>query len=59
MRFPCLYVISANVSSAASLNLVGRDGVRGKVNVNLTDEEVAKLRYSADTLKQVINNLEI
>lgn len=43
----------------STLNLVGRDGVRGKVNVTLTDEEVAKLRYSADTLKQVINNLEI
>lgn len=43
----------------STLNLVGRDGVRGKVNVTLTDEEVAKLHYSADTLKQVINNLEI
>ena len=43
----------------STLNLVGRDGVRGKVNVTLTDEEVAKLRYSADTLKQVITNLDI
>ena len=43
----------------STLNLVGDDGIRGKVNVPLTDEEVAKLRLSADTLKDVIKNLEI
>ena len=43
----------------STLNLVGSDGVRGKINMNLTDEEEAKLRHSADTLKDVINNLQI
>lgn len=43
----------------STLNLVGDGGVRGKVNLTLTDDEVAKLRHSADTLKDVISNLEI
>lgn len=43
----------------STLNVVGNNGLHGKVNVSLTDDEVAKLRRSADTLKDVINNLEI
>lgn len=43
----------------STLNMVGHDGVRGKVNVPMTDEEVMLLRKSADTLKDVISNLEI
>ena len=43
----------------STLNLVGRDGVRCKVNVNLTPEEEAKLLKSAETLKDVIRNLDI
>ena len=43
----------------STLNMVGYNGVRGKVNVSLTDEEIAKLRHSADTLKGVINQLDI
>ena len=43
----------------STLNMVGYTGVRGKVNVSLTDEEIAKLRHSADTLKGVINQLDI
>lgn len=43
----------------STLNVVGNNGLHGKVNVSLTVEEVAKLRHSADTLKDVINNLEI
>ena len=43
----------------STLNLVGHDGIRGKVNVTLTDEETAKLRLSANTLKDVIKNLSI
>ena len=43
----------------STLIAVGRNGVRNKVNVPLTDDEIAKLRYSADTLKDVINNLQI
>jgi len=43
----------------STLIAVGRNGVRNKVNVPLTDEEIVKLRRSADTLKDVINNLKI
>lgn len=43
----------------STLNMVGHDGVRGKVNVPMTDEEVMLLRKSADTLKDVISNLDI
>lgn len=43
----------------STLNMVGLDGVRDKVNIPLTDDEVVKLRHSADTLKEVIKNLNI
>ena len=43
----------------STLNMVGHEGVRGKVNVPMTDEEVTLLRKSANTLKDVISNLEI
>lgn len=43
----------------STLNIVGNNGVRGKVNLNLTDEEVVKLQRSAETLKGVISQLEI
>ncbi len=43
----------------STLNLIGNNCVRGKVNISLTDEEVVKLRNSADTLKQVIGSLNI
>ncbi len=43
----------------STLNSVGRNGVHNKVNVPLTDDEITKLRYSADTLKDVISNLKI
>ena len=41
------------------LNIVGKDGVRSRVLMSLTDEEVEKLRRSANTLKDVIKNLDI
>lgn len=41
----------------STLTVIGRDGVEGKLNVPLTDEEVAKLRHSADCLKEIIGNL--
>ena len=41
------------------LNLVDRDGVRGKVLTPLTEEEVAKLQLSAQKLKEVIAQIEI
>lgn len=43
----------------STLNMVGNDGVRGKVNVSLTDSEVALLRNSAEKLKEVIKSLKI
>lgn len=43
----------------STLNMVGHNGVRGKVNVSITEEEAEKLRHSADTLKQVISSLDI
>ncbi len=43
----------------STLNMVGHEGVRGKVNVPMTDEEVTLLRKSADTLKDVVSNLDI
>lgn len=43
----------------STLNLVGHNGIRSKVHVPLTDEEIVKLRHSADTLKSVIKQLNI
>lgn len=43
----------------STLNMVGHNGIRGKVNVSLTDGEIVKLRHSADTLKDVIKSLKI
>ncbi len=43
----------------STLNMLGDTGIRGKVNIALNDEEIAKLRHSADTLKAVINDLDI
>lgn len=43
----------------STLNLVGKEGVRCKVNVPLTEEEQIKLRKSADALKEVIKSLDI
>lgn len=38
-------------------SLVGPDGVKAKVSVPLTDDEVKKLHRSADILKEVIDNI--
>lgn len=43
----------------STLALVGPDGCRGKVEMELTDEEVALLRKSADTLKSIIAQIEL
>lgn len=43
----------------STLALVGPNGCQGKVEVNLTDEELALLHKSADTLKDVISQIEI
>lgn len=41
------------------LNAVNRDGVQGKILIPLTDEEIGKLRASADILKNLIRQLNI
>ncbi len=41
------------------LNIVGKDGATSKLLTPLTDDEIAKLHKSADTLKAVINNLDL
>ena len=43
----------------STLALVGPDGYRGKVLVELTDEEVEKMKASAEALKSVISQIEI
>ena len=41
------------------MTLIGPDGIKGKLPVKLTDEEVAKLQASANALKEVIKGLDI
>ncbi len=43
----------------STLNVVGHEGIKGKINVPLTMEERAKLQLSANTLKEVIKGLNI
>ena len=43
----------------STLSLVGPKGYQGKVHVDLTDEEVEKLRQSAAALKEVISQITI
>ncbi len=43
----------------STLNIVGRDGLRGKLLPALTDEENALLKKSADSLREVISGLTI
>ena len=40
------------------LNIINAEGATGKITVPLTDEEIAKLRYSADTLKDFMSNID-
>lgn len=41
------------------LNILGREGARSKVLLPLTTEEIKKLQFSAQTLKDVIKQLDI
>ena len=41
------------------VNIVGKNGIHGKIMVPLTDAEIADLHKSADSLKAVINSIEI
>lgn len=42
----------------STLVVVGKDGAEGRLNVPLTPEEEAKLRHSADCLKDIINSIK-
>ena len=41
----------------STLNIVGRNGLRGKILSPLTEEETALLKKSADNLKAVIKQV--
>jgi L-lactate dehydrogenase len=41
------------------MTIIGPDGVKGKVPVDLTYDEQLKLKASADALKEVIRSLDI
>lgn len=43
----------------STLSVVNRNGVEGKLAVPLTDEEVAKLHKSAESLKNVISQIKL
>ena len=43
----------------STLNIVGKDGIRGKLMVPLTEEENKLLHHSANCLKDIISNIEI
>ena len=43
----------------STMTVIGPDGVKGKVPVELTFDEQQKLRASADALKKVISSIEI
>ena len=43
----------------STMTIIGPNGVKGKVPVDLTDDEVEKLRFSANALKSVIKSLDI
>lgn len=43
----------------STLSLVGPNGHQGKVHVDLTEEEIEKLKLSADALKAIIAQVEV
>ncbi len=43
----------------STLNIIGKDGIRGKLLVSLTDEETALLQKSAACLSDIISHIEI
>ena len=43
----------------STLNIIGRNGVVGKINSKLTEEEIAKLQHSADVLKATISQVTL
>ncbi len=43
----------------STLNIVGHEGITGRILLPLTDEETALLHKSANCLKDIINNIQI
>ena len=43
----------------STLALVGPNGIQGKIPMTLTEEEIEKMKKSADTLKDVISQIEL
>ncbi len=43
----------------STLNVVGKNGIKGKLLVSLTDEETALLQNSANCLKSILSQIEI
>ena len=43
----------------STLTLIGPDGVKGKIEVEITEEEVQKLHASANALKSVIAQIQL
>ena len=43
----------------STLSVVGNKGIRSKVMLPLNDDEISKLRYSAEKLKEIINGTKI
>lgn len=41
------------------LTVVGPDGCKGKIEIELTDDEVVKLHHSADVLKALIKEIDV
>ena len=51
--------LNLKLESGKIVGLLGPNGLKGKVPVPLTDEEVEKLKKSADALKSVIAQIEL
>ena len=39
--------------------IVGADGVEADIPINLNDEEAVKLKHSADSLKAIMETIEL
>lgn len=43
----------------STLNMIGPNGVQGKLPIKLTDEELKKLQASADKLKETMKQINL
>ena len=51
--------VSLDIRKGDTIALIGPNGYRGKVLMDLTDEELEKMKASAEALKSVISQIEI